>query len=112
MGTNGNRTPSRVHYPQKRTRCLKHIYTTRYGHPQGKGKSRGALYEGSRSTCCPLTLHALQQRMGIAPKSWMTPSSAVTPIGDQGYNIAKAALLHAGWEGGQWDGSTATVLPA
>ena len=68
--------------------------------PRGKGKSRGALYEVKPIDLLSVTLHALQQRMAIAPKELDDAViGCVTPIGDQGYNIAKAALLHAGWGG-------------
>ena len=66
--------------------------------PRGKGKSRGALYEVKPIDLLSITLRALQKRMGIAPEALDDAViGCVTPIGDQGYNIAKAALLHAGW---------------
>ncbi|MCO6477212.1 MAG: acetyl-CoA C-acetyltransferase [Phaeodactylibacter sp.] len=66
--------------------------------PRGRGKSRGALYEVKPVDLLAATLRALQERTAIAPEELDDAVvGCVTPIDDQGFNIARAALLHAGW---------------
>ncbi|MEQ8704816.1 MAG: acetyl-CoA C-acetyltransferase [Phaeodactylibacter sp.] len=67
--------------------------------PRGKGKSSGSLYEVKPVELLSATLQALQRRQPIQPNQLDdTIIGCVTPIDDQGYNIAQAALLHNGWE--------------
>ena len=66
--------------------------------PRGKGKAGGALYELRPIDLLAGLLRAVQERGAFDPglvEDLLI--GCVTPIGDQGYNIAKAALLHAGW---------------
>ncbi len=66
--------------------------------PRGKGKSTGALYEVKPIDLLSTTLHALKNRNQLdTGQVDDVLIGCVTPIDDQGYNIAKAALLHAGW---------------
>jgi acetyl-CoA C-acetyltransferase len=66
--------------------------------PRGKGKSSGALYEVKPVELLSATLQALQSRHPVDPTQLDdTIIGCVTPIDDQGYNIAQAALLHNGW---------------
>ena len=66
--------------------------------PRGRGKSRGALYEVKPMDLLAAAVRALRQRTALPPEELDDAViGCVTPIGDQGYNIAKAALLHAGW---------------
>jgi acetyl-CoA C-acetyltransferase len=67
--------------------------------PRGKGKSSGALYEVKPVELLSATLQALQSRHPVDPTQLDdTIIGCVTPIDDQGYNIAQAALLHNGWD--------------
>jgi acetyl-CoA C-acetyltransferase len=66
--------------------------------PRGKGKSGGALYETKPINLLGACLGALQQRNGLDTSEIDDLiAGCVTPADDQGYNIAKAALLYAGW---------------
>lgn len=67
--------------------------------PRGKGKPGGALYEVKPIELLASTLNALQERNQL-PTSKVEDViiGCVTPVGDQGADIAKAALLYAGWE--------------
>lgn len=67
--------------------------------PRGKGKASGALYEVKPVHLLEVALRALAKR------NQLTPSliddviiGCVTPVGDQGFNIARTALLEAGME--------------
>lgn len=66
--------------------------------PRGKGKTSGALYEVKPTDLLAIILKSLQKRQqldtGLVDDVII---GCVTPIDDQGYNIAKAAALHAGW---------------
>lgn len=66
--------------------------------PRGKGKVNGALYQVKPVDLLKDTLTALQQRNNLDTS---TVSDAiigcVSPVGGQGYNIAKTALLYARW---------------
>ncbi len=66
--------------------------------PRGKGKRGGALYEVKPIDLLATALKALQSRNTL-PTNEVDDVviGCVTPINDQGYNIAKAALLHANW---------------
>ncbi len=66
--------------------------------PRGKGKSSGALYEVKPITLLAKVLNALQVRNHLNTN--MVDDlllGCVTPVDDQGFNIAKAALSYAGW---------------
>lgn len=66
--------------------------------PRGKGKSTGALYEVKPIDLLATTLQALKKRNELDTKEIDDVLiGCVTPIDDQGYNIAKAGLLHAKW---------------
>ena len=72
--------------------------------PRGKGKHSGALYQVKPVDLLSAALDALQERTQLAPSDVDdTLIGCVTPTDDQGYNIAQAALLQAGW--GQSAGS-------
>lgn len=66
--------------------------------PRGKGKSSGSLYELKPIDLLGTLLKAMEQRLHLQTE-WVEDAliGCVSPIGDQGSNIAKAALLHAGW---------------
>ena len=66
--------------------------------PRGKGKNYGALYEVKPIELLSSVLIALADRNSL-DKSIVGDLivGCVTPIGDQGYNVAKAALFYAGW---------------
>jgi acetyl-CoA C-acetyltransferase len=66
--------------------------------PRGKGKSGGALYEVKPVELLAGLLNSLQKRNNLdtaAVDDMLI--GCVTPIDDQGADIAKAALLYAGW---------------
>ena len=66
--------------------------------PRGKGKSSGSLYEVKPTDLLAIILKSLQERQQL--DSALVDDiiiGCVTPIDDQGYNIAKVAALHAGW---------------
>lgn len=66
--------------------------------PRGRGKTSGALYEVKPIDLLGTTLTALQERNQINTQEVDDVLiGCVTPIDDQGYNIAKAGLLHARW---------------
>ncbi|MEZ5042666.1 MAG: acetyl-CoA C-acetyltransferase [Saprospiraceae bacterium] len=66
--------------------------------PRGKGKSTGALYEVKPIDLLATTLQALKKRNALDTREIDDVLiGCVTPIDDQGYNIAKAGLLHAKW---------------
>ncbi len=66
--------------------------------PRGKGKASGALYEIKPTHLLAALLRGLQQRTGLQDEQVDdTIIGCVTPIDDQGYNVAQAALLQAGW---------------
>ena len=67
--------------------------------PRGIGKMDGALYEVKPINLLATVLSALQERNQL--RTAMVEDviiGCVNPIGDQGSNIAKAALLYAGWD--------------
>mgnify|MGYP002624386122 CR=1 FL=1 len=67
--------------------------------PRGKGHNKGALYEVKPIDLLATHLRALNQRHHF-PTSEINDLliGCVNPIDDQGSNIAKAALLYAGWD--------------
>ena len=66
--------------------------------PRGKGKARGALYSVKPIQLLGTLLHALRDRHQLdTARVDDAVIGCVTPVGDQGFNIGKAALLHAGW---------------
>jgi acetyl-CoA C-acetyltransferase len=67
--------------------------------PRGRGKASGSLYEVKPITLLSQLLEALQQRNEFDTHSVDDiVMGCVTPIGDQGADIAKTAALVAGWE--------------
>ena len=67
--------------------------------PRGKGKSNGALFESKPIDLQRSLLNALQQRNQLDTKEVEDfILGCVTPVDDQGADIAKAALLYAGWD--------------
>ena len=66
--------------------------------PRGKGKKTGALYEVKPIDLMVTVLNALQVRNHLdTAEVDDAVIGCVTPVDDQGFNIAKAGLLHAGW---------------
>lgn len=67
--------------------------------PRGKGKPGGALYEVKPIELLAASLEALQDRNTLdTAQVDDVLIGCVTPVGDQGADIAKAALLYAGWD--------------
>lgn len=67
--------------------------------PRGKGKPGGALYEVRPIQLLQSVLQALQKRTQL--NTALVDDvliGCVSPVDDQGYNLAKAAILFAGWE--------------
>ena len=66
--------------------------------PRGKGKSKGALYERRPIDLLTTVLDAIRERNQL-DTSFVDDFllGCVTPVDDQGYNIAKAGLMYAGW---------------
>ncbi|MEM0992052.1 MAG: acetyl-CoA C-acetyltransferase [Bacteroidota bacterium] len=66
--------------------------------PRGKGKHSGALYQVKPIDLLVTTLRAIAQRNNLSTDLVSDAIiGCVSPVGDQGYNIAKTALLYAGW---------------
>lgn len=68
--------------------------------PRARGVAGGELYEVKPVRLLSEMLLALEKRSGLADLSLRVDDLIIgcnTPAGDQGYNIARAALLHAGW---------------
>ncbi len=66
--------------------------------PRGRGKSSGALYEIKPIDLVTQLLRELQRRNGFATEEVDDIIlGCVTPIGDQGANLAKTAALYAGY---------------
>ncbi len=66
--------------------------------PLGRGDSRGALYEVKPVDLLGAALQALHRRNALATARFDDVLiGCVAPVDDQGNNLAKAALLHAGW---------------
>lgn len=69
--------------------------------PRGKGKPSGSLHEVKPVDLLVAVLGQLRERNGLDPGQVEDVIiGCVTPIGDQGYNIAKAAVAYAGWGSG------------
>lgn len=67
--------------------------------PRGTGKTGGALYEVRPIELLQSVLQALQQRTQLDTALVDDVLiGCVSPVDDQGYNLAKAAILFAGWE--------------
>jgi len=67
--------------------------------PRGKGKQGGALYECKPVDLVKSLLDALVVRNNLPTEAVEDLIlGCVTPVEDQGANLAKAALLYAGWD--------------
>lgn len=65
--------------------------------PRGKGRPSGTLYEVKPVHLLEMALRELRKRSHFAPSNLDDVIiGCVTPIGDQGFNIARTALLAAG----------------
>jgi acetyl-CoA C-acetyltransferase len=66
--------------------------------PRGKGKTNGTLYEVRPIQLLKIVLDALVERNQLNTNEIDDAIiGTVTPVGDQGGDIAKAGLLYAGW---------------
>jgi acetyl-CoA C-acetyltransferase len=66
--------------------------------PRGKGKPGGALHQASPVWLLRTLLHALQRRTGLDTALVDdVVLGCVTPVGEQGGDIARTAVLDAGW---------------
>lgn len=66
--------------------------------PRGKGKKDGSLHEVKPITLLTTLMHALEQRNNLdTSKVEDIVLGCVTPIADQGGDIAKTAAIAAGW---------------
>lgn len=64
--------------------------------PRGRGKTNGSLYELKPVYLLEVALRALQKRSSFAPEDIDDLIiGCVSPVGDQGFNIARTALLEA-----------------
>ncbi|PHV13456.1 acetyl-CoA C-acetyltransferase [Chitinimonas sp. BJB300] len=67
--------------------------------PRGKGKADGSLHEVKPVTLLTGLMHALTTRTGLnTAEVDDVVLGCVTPVGDQGGDIAKTAALAAGWD--------------
>jgi len=67
--------------------------------PRGKGKPDGSLHEVKPVALLTGLMHELQRRMNLdTAQVEDVVLGCVTPIGDQGGDIAKTAALAAGWD--------------
>lgn len=67
--------------------------------PRGKGKKDGSLYEVKPITLLTTLLNTLKDRHNLdTSKVDDIVLGCVTPIGDQGADIAKTAAIAAGWD--------------
>ncbi len=67
--------------------------------PRGRGKKSGSLHEVTPISLVTGLLKAMEERNGLNTKEVEDVIlGCVTPIGDQGGNIAKIAALNAGWD--------------
>ncbi len=66
--------------------------------PRGRGNARGSLYEVKPIDLLSYLLEYLRKRLDL-PTQKVDDAliGCVSPVDEQGYNIAKSALLHAGW---------------
>lgn len=66
--------------------------------PRGKGKKDGSLYEVKPVTLVANLLKELEKRTSLDPsKVEDVVLGCVTPVGEQGGDIAKSATMNAGW---------------
>jgi acetyl-CoA C-acetyltransferase len=66
--------------------------------PRAKGKSSGSFYELKPIYLLSTVLQALEERNALdTARVDDVILGCVGPINDQGFNIAKAAVMHAGW---------------
>lgn len=69
--------------------------------PRGRGKKSGSLHEVKPVDLVATLLKALQQRNDLDTSQVEDiVLGCVTPVGDQGSDIAKIAALYAGWDEG------------
>ncbi|MFQ5435141.1 MAG: acetyl-CoA C-acyltransferase, partial [Anaerolineae bacterium] len=67
--------------------------------PRGKGKQSGSLYEVKPIDLLTTLFRELQQRHDLDTSQVDDVAlGCVTPVGDQGGNIARTAVLDAGWD--------------
>lgn len=67
--------------------------------PRGRGKKTGSLHEIKPVELLAIVLRALRERNKIDTKAIDdTVIGCVTPVGEQGADIAKTALLYADWD--------------
>ncbi|HZH68484.1 MAG TPA: 3-oxoadipyl-CoA thiolase, partial [Chitinophagales bacterium] len=67
--------------------------------PRGRGKKNGSLYEVTPIQLVTGLMKAMEERNELDTKEVEDVIlGCVTPIGDQGGNIAKIAALNAGWD--------------
>lgn len=69
--------------------------------PRGKGRANGALHAVTAIGLLQTLLDALRQR--VLPETALVDDlmlGCVTPVGEQGANLARTALLAAGWDEG------------
>ncbi|NTU81452.1 MAG: acetyl-CoA C-acetyltransferase [Chloroflexales bacterium] len=67
--------------------------------PRGRGKADGSLHEVKPVTLLTGLMEALVRRTGLDPAAIEdVVLGCVTPIGEQGADIAKTAALAAGWD--------------
>jgi len=67
--------------------------------PRGRGKKNGSLYEVPPMELLTALLKALQQRNDLDTSQVDdVVIGCVTPVGDQGADIARFAVLYAGWD--------------
>ncbi len=67
--------------------------------PRGRGKADGSLHEVKPISLLIGLMHELQRRTGLDPATIEdVVLGCVTPVADQGANIAKIAALAAGWD--------------
>lgn len=66
--------------------------------PRGKGKPDGSLHEVKPIDLLVPLFHALRERQSLDPAAVEdVVLGCVTPVGEQGGNIARIASLYAGW---------------
>lgn len=67
--------------------------------PRGKGKRTGSLHERRPIDLLSTMLDAIKERNDlITAEVDDVIIGCVTPVDDQGYNIAKASVMYAGWD--------------
>ncbi|MGH7021445.1 MAG: acetyl-CoA C-acyltransferase, partial [Brevundimonas sp.] len=66
--------------------------------PRGKGKKDGSLHEITALSLASQMLQALRDRNGLdTSKVDVVILGCVSPVGVQGADIARTAVLYAGW---------------